>query len=362
MDLDKIQYTLTLEDVKYITISIIKFYSAYDILSDVASDEDYDFIDNQKDFFDVKLKDDLRKYVNNPLFDLLPSIEIVNNVYDILEAYEIDDECEIDEYFDKIDNNRNVINKIITIILDDQSNDENIYKKIKKIKYDEPIKNKINPTKFVELTNANPIELVDTLFYNRKEWLDKIVKHYKFKQNQVDILPLCYSSLIFTKHVMNGILEKSRGCGNPNKFYKSINIYKMDTFEKKAYNESQKMLEITKKKFIEFHKSIKGVSYEEFDPPTGFADGGSTRDYASERITFLMNNNEYIKIKILLNIKCYGHSGGCDNPIIKDLDDVELQAYPKAVVDELLGDYWKEFIISYVVEYYNIHSYFCNND
>lgn len=51
MDLDKIQYTLTLEDVKYITISIIKFYSAYDILSDVASDEDYDFIDNQKDFF-----------------------------------------------------------------------------------------------------------------------------------------------------------------------------------------------------------------------------------------------------------------------------------------------------------------------
>lgn len=152
----------------------------------------------------------------------------------------------------------------------------------------------------------------------RKEWLKRFNRRVTFLENKVDKLPY-----------------------TPKLYYVSC---KYDSKEKKE--------KATMAKLKKFYNTIKEVSYEKFDPPSGFADGNGTEDIAEETLVFLTNNNEYYRFTIPIDVMSAGHSGGVEDTHVKDY------AFNRENKHLDLDDEIMYFMYSVAMCYYNKYSLF----
>lgn len=88
---------LTLNNLLDITISIVKFNEAIKVLSDITSDEKYEYLDEMEDYFKLELKEILCS--ENEYNTIEPTI---NRVNEILEAFEI--KHDVNKIFDNLEN------------------------------------------------------------------------------------------------------------------------------------------------------------------------------------------------------------------------------------------------------------------
>lgn len=113
---------LSFENVRDITMAVIKYMPALDVLPDIADEEDFDFLEEQEDFFKNKLKQELQDYLDEKQVDFEPILEIINKTNDALEAFEVDNDEETSDLFEKIKhgnlNKKFVIDSIVKILLD----------------------------------------------------------------------------------------------------------------------------------------------------------------------------------------------------------------------------------------------------
>lgn len=95
----------TLDYISNIIIGIIKYNEGYKILSDIASDENFEYLESKHEFFENDLKQLLSSYADDTknrkkYIDIIKPV--IDEVNDILEAFENVGEEYIIDIFEKI--------------------------------------------------------------------------------------------------------------------------------------------------------------------------------------------------------------------------------------------------------------------